>query len=239
MPSTVMPAGGVRPSGSVSWRPRATMAWRTSSPSRRAGGVPKAAWAVSPHGSAGFVFTSITSATRVNASVRRPSSTRRCSGSVPSRIASPRRRSLTRPGVGGAQRPVEVRGVAAGHDREARGRRLASTFSTSRESSSILAGRGRRRSGTPGWCRARRARRPGVLDDAGGTGRRRRPRARPRAGRRARPSGPRRGSVPWLSAAAAEAVEDRGLGVQADVGVAHHRVDLAQHRRADQRASAR
>ena len=59
--------------------------------------VPKAAWASSPHGSAGLVCTSMSSATRTTASVRRPTRGSRESGSVPSRIDSPRRSSSTRP----------------------------------------------------------------------------------------------------------------------------------------------
>ena len=95
--STVIPAGGTAPSGSTSCRPRATIACRTVPGRPRSGVCPKASWAMVPHDRVGLVCTSMTSATRVKASVRRPATTWRCRGSVPSRMDSPSRSSSTRP----------------------------------------------------------------------------------------------------------------------------------------------
>ncbi len=84
----------------------------------------------------------MTSATRVNASVRRPSIGRRCSGSRPSRIDSPSRRSLTRPTSVSAERPVEVGRVAARDDVEGDPERRLERRRPEPDSSAMLRGVG-------------------------------------------------------------------------------------------------
>ena len=73
-PRTVIPGGGQRPSGSVSWCPMARIA-REMTPRSVAGAIsPKAVCSTVPRGRVGLTFNSITSATSVTASVYNPSS---------------------------------------------------------------------------------------------------------------------------------------------------------------------
>ncbi len=190
-----MPTGGTRPRGSTSWRPRARIAWRTSPRSRTATVSPKAFWAMSPHGRDGFTWDSMTSATRVKASVCRSSTGRRCRASRPSRIASPRRRSFTRPTSvvpkahsRFAELPPDTRSTPTPVER-------STAVHESATARSCCRGWAPPRSGRPGWCR----RRPGGGRAAAAP----RPRLRrgrragcPPGGRRTRPSAGRRGSGP-------------------------------------------
>ena len=87
----------MRPEASVSWRPTARIDREMDPRSAARGCSPNAVCAMSPHGRDGLTFDSITSATSVMASVCSPSIGSRSSGSQPSKIDSPRRRSLIRP----------------------------------------------------------------------------------------------------------------------------------------------
>ena len=124
---------------------------------------PKAVSAEVPHGIDGLGFDSITSATKVIASVWSPAMGIRCSGSQPSRIDSPSRRSLIRPGGAGS-------GTSRGWP-SSRPTRCPGEFRTSfrsrspaRRGPSCSCRRGRHRSGRPGWCRSRRTTGSGVPD---------------------------------------------------------------------------
>ena len=231
-----MPGGGVRPSGSTSWRPRARIAWRTVPGARRRAAVaerglgdgrPTAgpAWSCDldhlghqREGVGAQARRSAVRCERLGAEQDRLAEAQLVDAADVRRCAAPRRGS---PSCRRRRSP-------------ARCPTRASTCSTSPDSSSILAWSGT----TPLW-QARlvpspRQAEPGRARDAPARRRPRR-RARPRGGRRARPSAPRRGVVRWRTAAAESASSTDGLGVEADVGDAHDRVDLAEHRRPDQR----
>ncbi len=118
---------------------------RATVPVRMAGG-PKAERPVVPHGCAGLVFDSMTSPTSTMASGWRPVIVVPLRGSRPSRMDSPRRSSLTRPGSSSpsaqarlAEFPPEIR--------SSRRSNLVSSAAAMRDSSAMLC-----RSGiTPLW----------------------------------------------------------------------------------------
>ena len=143
-----------------------------------------------------------------------------------------------RPSVGGAERPVEVGRVAARRPGRARRRTVASTASTSRESTAMFVGRARRRSGRPGWCRSRATARPGRSRTCGRRPRRGRPGMMPS---RRSPSSTI-STTSWHallrdSGAAESSARTSTSVLRLRSALSHDPVDLAQHRRADRGSS--
>ena len=163
-------------------------------------------------------------------SPRRPGRTRRGagrrsasgrSGSRPSRIASPRRRSLTRPTSVGRRAPTPGWPSCRRRPSVSAMPCAASTWSTSSLSTPMFWSSGT----TPFW-QARLVPSPTRRSDGWPSttadgGRRRRRRRCPRAGRRARPSARRRGRRRCCAAARSSAASTVGSVFRLQVGRAH------------------
>ena len=223
------------PSGSTSWRPMARRACRRVPDPGRAGATPNAAWPTVPHGWAGFVCDlDHLGDQRAGVGVQ---ALRR--GAVERVHAEQDRLAeselVDAADVGRAQRPAEVGRVAAGHDREPPLRGGLHLLDQRAAAASIFESSGAmplwqaRLVPIPTSVRDRVALdllRRASTSDSGATPSRRSPSSTMR-------------TTPWVirrrRAAAGERLEHGRLGVEADGGVAHHGVDLARHRGADER----